>query len=95
MPGHRAGVASGLGAGGDVLLVPAGDSDTDLIYTTNRIEGLNLAIRKVIKMRSLFPTEETIQKLGYFSIRNATDGCKWASGKWFSSKPQFAILFGE
>lgn len=66
-----------------------------LIYTTNSIEGLNRAIRKVIKTRSLFPTEESAQKLIYLAIRNVTDGWKRPSVKWSSAMPQFAIMFGE
>ena len=34
-----------------------------LIYTTNSIEGLNRAIRKVIKTRTLFPNEKAAKKL--------------------------------
>ena len=43
-----------------------------LIYTTNSIEGLNRAIRKVIKTRTLFPTEDAAKKLIFLAIRNHT-----------------------
>lgn len=40
-----------------------------LIYTTNSIEGLNRAIRKVIKTRTLFSTEDAARKLIYLVIK--------------------------
>jgi putative transposase len=39
-----------------------------LIYTTNPIEGLNRAIRKVTKTRSVFPNEDSLLKLTYLAI---------------------------
>ncbi len=33
------------------------------IYTTNTIESLNMTLRKIIKNRSLFPSDEAIFKL--------------------------------
>ena len=43
-----------------------------LIYTINSIEGLNRAVRKVIKTRTLFPNEEAAKKLIYLAIMNFT-----------------------
>ena len=66
-----------------------------LIYTTNAIEGLNRAIRKVIKTRTLFPNEEAAKKLIYLAIMNFTASWKRATPKWSAAMPQFALLFGE
>ena len=66
-----------------------------LIYTTNSIEGLNRAIRKVIKTRTLFPSEDAARKLIYLAIRNYTETWTRASNRWSSAMPQFALLFGE
>ena len=66
-----------------------------LIYTTNSIEGLNRAIRKVIKPRTLFPSEDAARKLIYLAIRNYTETWTRASTRWSSAMPQFALLFGE
>lgn len=66
-----------------------------LIYTTNSIEGLNRAIRKVIKTRTLFPSEDAARKLIYLAIRNYTETWTRASTRWSSAMPQFALLFGE
>ena len=53
-----------------------------LIYTTNAIEGLNRAIRKVIKTRTLFPNEDAAKKLIYLAIMNFTASWKRATPKW-------------
>ena len=46
------------------------------IYTTNAIESLNTSIRKVIKTRRSFPTDEAATKLIYLALRNASK--KWS-----------------
>ncbi|MCR9779476.1 IS256 family transposase, partial [Vibrio parahaemolyticus] len=45
------------------------------IYTTNVIESLNSVIRKAIKKRKLFPTDESARKVIYLAIRDASK--KW------------------
>lgn len=42
-----------------------------VIYTTNAIESLNFSLRKIIKNRGLFPSEEAVFKLLYLALRNA------------------------
>ncbi len=39
-----------------------------VIYTTNAIESLNSVIRKVIKKRKLFPTDDLVKKVIYLAI---------------------------
>ncbi len=41
-----------------------------IIYTTNAIESLNRVIRRTIKTRGSFPTDEAATKLIYLAIRN-------------------------
>jgi putative transposase len=65
-----------------------------LIYTTNAIESLNRSLRKVIKTRGSFPTDDAALKLLYLGIRNA--GLRWRRPKeWTEAMSQFAILFGD
>jgi len=45
-----------------------------IIYTTNAIESLNRAIRKSIKTRGSFPTEDAATKLIYQAIRTFEKG---------------------
>ena len=45
------------------------------IYTTNAIESLNSVIRKAIKKRKLFPTDDAAKKVIYLAIQQASK--KW------------------
>lgn len=46
-----------------------------MIYTTNAVESLNRSLRKIIKTRGSFPTDEAAMKLLYLAIQNA--GVRW------------------
>ena len=65
-----------------------------IIYTTNAIESLNRVIRKSIKTRGSFPTEEAATKLIYLAIRNFENGGRNVR-KWFEARNQFAIMYAE
>ena len=65
-----------------------------IIYTTNAIESLNRVIRKSIKTRGSFPTEDAATKLIYLAIRNFEKGGRNVR-EWFAARNQFAIMFGE
>ena len=65
-----------------------------IIYTTNAIESLNRVIRKSIKTRGSFPTDDAAMKLIYLAIRSfEKDGRNVR--EWFAARNQFAIMFGE
>src|SRR5690242_580637 len=65
-----------------------------LIYTTNAVESLHRSLRKIIKTRGSFPTDEAALKLLFLAIRNA--GIKWRRPvEWTTAMGQFAILFGD
>jgi putative transposase len=40
------------------------------IYTTNTIESLNMTLRKIIKNRAMFPSDEAVFKILYLALRN-------------------------
>jgi putative transposase len=64
------------------------------IYTTNTIEALNRQIRKVIKTRGHFPTEDAARKLLYLAITRAEQ--KWRQAySWNSCLAAFKIHFDE
>ena len=65
-----------------------------IIYTTNAIESLNRVIRKSIKTRGLFPTDQAATKLIYLAIRNFEKGGRNVR-KWFVARNQFAIMCEE
>lgn len=65
-----------------------------IIYTTNAIESLNRVIRKSIKTRGSFPTEEAATKLIYLAIRKFEKDGRHVR-QWFAARNQFAIMFEE
>lgn len=46
-----------------------------VVYTTNAVESLHMTLRKIIKTRGSFPTEEAALKLLYLALRNVAK--KW------------------
>ncbi|MBS1301719.1 IS256 family transposase, partial [Loktanella sp. SALINAS62] len=65
-----------------------------IIYTTNAIESLNRVIRKSIKTRRSFPTEDAATKLIYLAIRNFEKGGRNVR-EWFAARNHFAIMFED
>jgi putative transposase len=65
-----------------------------IIYTTNAIESLNRVIRKTIKTRGSFPTDDAATKLIYLAIRNFERSGRCVR-KWVAARNQFAILYPE
>jgi putative transposase len=66
-----------------------------LLYTTNAIESLHMQLRKIIKTRGHFPTDEAATKLLYLALRNIMDKWHVASNEWRGAMPHLAVLFGE
>lgn len=65
-----------------------------VIYTINAIESLNMTLRKVIKTRGSFPTEEAAIKLLYLGLRNVAQ--KWHTVQsWKEALNRFQILWPE
>lgn len=63
------------------------------IYTTNAIESLNMSLRKIIKNRASFPSEDAALKLLYLALRNASQKWTMPIRNWGSAVNQFAIIF--
>ena len=66
-----------------------------MIYTTNAIESVNMQIRKIIKTRGHFPSEEAALKLIYLALRNLTAKWKKPSLPWSEVARELAITYGE
>jgi len=65
-----------------------------VIYTTNAVESLHMSLRKVIKNRGSFPSEESALKLLYLALRNVSS--KWETIQhWRQALNQFEILWGD
>lgn len=66
-----------------------------VIYTTNAIESLNYSLRRVLRKRGAFPTDESIRKVLYLAILNATKRWTRPLRDWKTGLNQFIILFGD
>lgn len=65
------------------------------IYTTNAIESLNMTLRKILKNRASFPTDEAVEKLLYLALQNISQRWTMPIRDWGKAIHQFAILFDE
>ena len=66
-----------------------------VIYTTNAIESVNAQLRKIIKTRGHFPSDDAASKLIWLALRNITADWSRASHDWKSAMNQFAILYQD
>jgi putative transposase len=66
-----------------------------VIYTTNALENVHRQLRKIIKTRGHFPTDEAATKLLWLALRNIT--AKWTlpPKHWVRAMRQFAILYDD
>jgi putative transposase len=63
-----------------------------IVYTTNAIESLNMSLRKAIKIRGPFPSEDAALKVMYLALRNLAG--KWHSVQnWREALNCFAMLW--
>jgi transposase-like protein len=64
-----------------------------VLYTTNALESVHAQLRKIIKTRGHFPTDDAATKLIWLALRNIT--AKWERGPrfWKQAMNQFAILY--
>lgn len=66
-----------------------------VIYTTNVIESLHMQLRKIIKARGHFPSDDAAIKLLWLALRNIMDGKIRSTGEWKMAMNQFAVLYGD
>lgn len=66
-----------------------------MIYTTNAIESLHSGVRKAIRNKGHFPSDEAATKLIWLALQNLTAKWKKPPREWTSAKAQFAIQFGD
>ena len=66
-----------------------------IIYTTNAIESLHSGVRKSIRNKGHFPSDEAATKLIWLALRNITAKWKNPPIAWAQAKVQFAIQFGD
>jgi putative transposase len=66
-----------------------------VIYTTNAIESINARLRKIIKTRGHFPSDDAASKLIWLALRNITANWGHAAPDWKMAMNQFAILYAD
>jgi putative transposase len=67
-----------------------------VMYTTNAIESLNMSLRKIIKTRGSFPSEQAALKLLYMALKNVV--ATWQRNgvqHWREALNQFMVLWGD
>lgn len=64
-----------------------------VIYTTNAIESMNMSIRKVIKNKRIFPSDEAALKQLYLALRNISKKWTMPIRDWGAAMNRFSILF--
>ena len=65
-----------------------------ILSTTNAIENVHRQLRKIIKTRGHFPTDEAALKLLYLALRHIQT--RWTTARqWTDALPHFALLFGD
>lgn len=65
------------------------------VYTTNAIESLNMSLRKVIKTRASFPSDEAAFKLLYLALRNIAKKWTMPTPHWSQAMQAFSIIFED
>ncbi len=66
-----------------------------VIYTTNAIESMNRSIRKVIKNRGSFPSDEAALKLIFLAVQNISKRWTMPIREWKAALNRFAIMFPD
>lgn len=66
-----------------------------ILYTTNAIEALNAKLRRAVRARGHFPTDEAAIKLLFLVLNRAEKEWRMPPREWAMAKAQFALIFGE
>ncbi len=64
-----------------------------IIYTTNAIESLNSVIRKATKNRKIFPNDNSVFKIIYLAIEQASRKWSMPLRNWTPAMNRFAIEY--
>ena len=65
------------------------------IYTTNSIESVNSALRKVTRGKGAFPSESSVYKILYLRIKELKEKWKKTMQNWKTIQQQLIELFGD
>ncbi|MBD9358363.1 IS256 family transposase [Methylomonas albis] len=66
-----------------------------VIYTTNTIESVNRSLRKIIKNRAIFPSDDALPKLLYLALKNISQKWTMPVYDWKAALNRFSIQFED
>jgi putative transposase len=66
-----------------------------IVYTTNAIEALNAKLRRAVRARGHFPSDEAAMKLLFLVLNRSEKNWRMPPREWAMAKAQFAILFDQ
>jgi putative transposase len=66
-----------------------------IIYTTNAIEAVNAKLRRAVRARGHFPTDDAALKLLFLVLNRVAKEWRMPAREWTAAKAQFAILFED
>src|SRR4051794_37694419 len=66
-----------------------------ILYTTNAIEALNSKLRRAVRARGHFPSDEAATKLLFLVLNRSEKEWIMPPREWAMAKSHFAVLFGE
>ncbi len=81
-----------------VKIIPFMDFPQEIrkvIYTTNIIESLNRTLRKSVKNRGQFSTEDSLMKVLYLAIKGVSKKWTIPVRDWKQALNQFSIMFAD
>jgi len=79
-------------------IIPLFDYPKDIrkaIYTTNAIESINMSLRKVIKHKRIFPSDDAALKQLYLALKNIEKKWTMPIRNWKGAMNCFMIMFEE
>src|SRR5664279_5730562 len=66
-----------------------------ILYTTDAIEALNSKLRRAVRARGHFPTDEAALKLLFLVLNRTEKEWKMPPREWAAAKAQMAVMFAE
>jgi len=66
-----------------------------LIYTTNAVEGYHRMVRKYTKSKAIFPTDDSIRKVVYLSVKEISKKWSLPVRNWGLVYSQVMIYFED
>jgi transposase-like protein len=66
-----------------------------VLYTTNALESVHSRLRKIIKTRGHFPTDDAAMKLIWLALRNIMRDWSRPAHHWRAAMTQFALIYDD